>query len=228
MQPDTASPEPPSRSSWRRPRSCCPHSWSWSTLSRMTQKQLEQTKNDFNNLFYFFYVAVENQFSSSVLSLHWPVEPCASADASASTHGSSPPSEHTPFGFIVNWNLFWGRSSFFRSNGVHPKRLGSRMLTANLEHGLRPFPHDCLHLKPLPLKLILQGQYELQANPMVVCEWNGIYWSQINSLGPNDIQHDWTPSANNVLSQWQCVISEKPFLKSVILTMWHTYLEILI
>ena len=35
-------------------------------------------------------------------------------------------------GFIDNYNLFWNRFSLFRTDGVHPNRLGSRMLAANL------------------------------------------------------------------------------------------------
>lgn len=33
------------------------------------------------------------------------------------------------FGFIHNFNLFWNRPSFYKTDGVHPNRLGGQMLT---------------------------------------------------------------------------------------------------
>ena len=36
--------------------------------------------------------------------------------------------------FIDNFNLFWNRSPFFKTDGLHPNRHGSRMLAANLQY----------------------------------------------------------------------------------------------
>ncbi|TKS65387.1 hypothetical protein D9C73_028345 [Collichthys lucidus] len=38
------------------------------------------------------------------------------------------------FIYIDNFNLFWNRPSFYRNDGLHPNRLGSRMLTDNILH----------------------------------------------------------------------------------------------
>uniref|UniRef100_A0A3B5ABG5 SGNH hydrolase-type esterase domain-containing protein n=1 Tax=Stegastes partitus TaxID=144197 RepID=A0A3B5ABG5_9TELE len=45
-------------------------------------------------------------------------------------------------GFIDNFNLFWNRSSFFRPDGVHPNKLGSRILAANLLYTVQSSPRD--------------------------------------------------------------------------------------
>ena len=39
--------------------------------------------------------------------------------------------------FIDNFNLFWGRSSLFNRDGLHPNKRGSQMLAANLARGIR-------------------------------------------------------------------------------------------
>lgn len=40
------------------------------------------------------------------------------------------------FNFIDNFNLFWGRALFFKNDGLHPNRLGSKMLAGNLSRGI--------------------------------------------------------------------------------------------
>ncbi len=41
---------------------------------------------------------------------------------------------------IDNFNLFWEHSSYFRKDGLHLSSLGSRMLTANIVHGVSASP----------------------------------------------------------------------------------------
>lgn len=43
------------------------------------------------------------------------------------------------FCFIDNFNLFWNRPSFYRLDGLHPSKLGSRILAANFQYTL----HTC-------------------------------------------------------------------------------------
>ncbi|CAJ1074309.1 hypothetical protein D4764_12G0010930 [Xyrichtys novacula] len=51
------------------------------------------------------------------------------------------------FSFIDNFNLFWNRSPFYRADGVHPSRLGSRVLGDNIRHAVH---HYRRHQPPLP------------------------------------------------------------------------------
>lgn len=47
------------------------------------------------------------------------------------------------FTFIDNFNLFWRRSSLFKSDGLHPNRQGSNMLAANLRYSVQTaYTHD--------------------------------------------------------------------------------------
>lgn len=39
-----------------------------------------------------------------------------------------------------SFNLFWNRSSVFRTDEVHPTWLGSQMLVANMQHALQAAP----------------------------------------------------------------------------------------
>uniref|UniRef100_A0A673BKS2 SGNH hydrolase-type esterase domain-containing protein n=1 Tax=Sphaeramia orbicularis TaxID=375764 RepID=A0A673BKS2_9TELE len=41
------------------------------------------------------------------------------------------------FSFIDNFNLFWNRSSFYKSDGVHPSTLGSSVLAQNIQHAVQ-------------------------------------------------------------------------------------------
>lgn len=52
--------------------------------------------------------------------------------------------------FIDNFNLFWGRKSFFKSCVFHPNKLGGQ--TAKLQHAvLKQQPGDWLHCTHAPL-----------------------------------------------------------------------------
>ncbi|CAJ1055557.1 Borealin%2C partial [Xyrichtys novacula] len=44
------------------------------------------------------------------------------------------------FGFIDNFNLFWDRASLFSHDGIHPNRLGSRMLSCNIQYMIHSSP----------------------------------------------------------------------------------------
>uniref|UniRef100_A0AAQ6AC87 OSK domain-containing protein n=1 Tax=Amphiprion ocellaris TaxID=80972 RepID=A0AAQ6AC87_AMPOC len=45
-------------------------------------------------------------------------------------------------GFIDNFNLFWNRPSFYRSDGTLPNKLGSSVLTGNIQHAVQSLPQD--------------------------------------------------------------------------------------
>ena len=86
---------------------------------------------------------MESLFLYLVQLPQWPMEQGISADSSASILGYSPPLELT-IGFIDTFNLFWNCSPLFKTDGVHPNRLGSRMLAANLQHTVQSSPRDQL------------------------------------------------------------------------------------
>ena len=46
--------------------------------------------------------------------------------------------------FIDNFNLFWNRQSFFKSDGIHPNKLGTHILKTNLQHAVHYSVYDCL------------------------------------------------------------------------------------
>ena len=48
-------------------------------------------------------------------------------------------------GFIDNFNLFWGRKYLFRADGLHPNRLGSKLLRDNLLFSLSHNLHGLTH-----------------------------------------------------------------------------------
>lgn len=104
-------------------------------------QQSEQTKADFLQLFDLLKSTGKIIFISGpipklsravgrfsrILSLHtWLQSICR-------THN---------LGFIHNFDLFWNRSSFFSRDGVHPNRLGSRMLAVNMQYIVLHSTHD--------------------------------------------------------------------------------------
>uniref|UniRef100_A0A3P9KUQ3 SGNH hydrolase-type esterase domain-containing protein n=1 Tax=Oryzias latipes TaxID=8090 RepID=A0A3P9KUQ3_ORYLA len=44
------------------------------------------------------------------------------------------------FVFIDNFNLFWNRTSFYKTDGIHPSPLGSNVLAANIRHSVQTSP----------------------------------------------------------------------------------------
>lgn len=44
------------------------------------------------------------------------------------------------FYFIDNFNLFWNRPSFYHYDGLHPSKLGSRILASNIQHVVQTVP----------------------------------------------------------------------------------------
>lgn len=91
------------------------------------RRQSEQTKMDFVALFNLLKNCGKSVFISGPLpTLSRGAERFSRlhslnswVQAACSTYG---------FTFIDNFNLFWNRSSVFRADGLHPSRLGSRML----------------------------------------------------------------------------------------------------
>ena len=43
-------------------------------------------------------------------------------------------------GFIEHFYLFWDRPALFGTDRIHPSRLGSRMLAANMQHAVQTSP----------------------------------------------------------------------------------------
>ncbi|KAL7382253.1 hypothetical protein ABVT39_019537 [Epinephelus coioides] len=106
-----------------------------------SRQQSELTKKDFNALFRFLNDTGKSVFISGPLPVHtlgagrfsrllylntWLQSTCKALN----------------FGFIDNFNLFWNRPSFYKPDGVHPNRLGSQMLTANIRHAVQYAPRD--------------------------------------------------------------------------------------
>uniref|UniRef100_A0A8C7WUX5 Uncharacterized protein n=1 Tax=Oryzias sinensis TaxID=183150 RepID=A0A8C7WUX5_9TELE len=44
------------------------------------------------------------------------------------------------FIFIDNFNLFWNRTSFYKTDGIHTSPLGSNILAANIRHSVQTSP----------------------------------------------------------------------------------------
>ena len=105
------------------------------------RRQSELTKMDFNALFNLLKNCGKSVFVSGPLpTLSRGAERFSRLlslnswlQAACSTHG---------FAFIDNFNLFWNRSPFFRADGLHPSRQGSRMLAANIQHAVQCAPCD--------------------------------------------------------------------------------------
>ena len=99
-------------------------------------QQSELTKNEFNKLLHSLNNSGKSVYISGpipslgrgserfsrVLSLHtWLQSACR-------THN---------VGYIDNFNLFWDRASYFKSDGIHPNKQGNLMLAANLQHAVQ-------------------------------------------------------------------------------------------
>ncbi|KAL7388385.1 hypothetical protein ABVT39_012846 [Epinephelus coioides] len=106
-----------------------------------SRQQSELTKKDFNALFRLLNDTGKSVFISGPLPIHtlgaghfsrllylntWLQSTCRAFN----------------FGFIDNFNLFWNRPSSYKADGVHPNRLGSQMLTANIRHTVQYAPCD--------------------------------------------------------------------------------------
>ena len=109
--------------------------------NNLAREQSELTKKDFNGLLSFLCSCGKSVFISGpiltvvhgaghfsrLLSLHSWLQ-----SASTALH----------IGFIDHFNLFWEHSAFFRSDGLHPNTLGSRMLVANVQYAVQSAAHD--------------------------------------------------------------------------------------
>lgn len=76
--------------------------------------------------------------SSRILSVHTVLQPACKA--------------HN-IGYSDDFNLFWNRSSLFRTDRVHPNRLGSHMLAANINMLFNALHVTRLHPTPPPQNL---------------------------------------------------------------------------
>lgn len=109
--------------------------------SDTSRQQSELTKTDFKDLFRILKASGKSVFISGPLPIHthgvvrfsrlhylntWLQSTCRAFN----------------FTFIDNFNLFWNRPSVYKGDGVHPNRLGTQMLSANLHHAVRYAPHD--------------------------------------------------------------------------------------
>ena len=105
------------------------------------RQQSELTKRDFNELLNVLSNCGKSVFISGPIPTLGRGGGRFSRILSLNTFLLSACSAHNAC-FIDNFNLFWNRPSFFRPDGVHPNRLGSRMLAANLLHAVQLYPHD--------------------------------------------------------------------------------------
>ena len=96
-----------------------------------SRRQSELTKLDFEDLFSLLAATGKSIFISGPLPIHSPGR--FSRLLALNTWLQSTCRARN-IGFIDNFNLFWNRPSFYRADGVHPNRLGSRMLTANIRY----------------------------------------------------------------------------------------------
>ena len=102
-------------------------------------QESERTKNDFNLLFNVLKDIGKSVFISGpvpsfgcgaerfsrILSLNTWLHSACSAQNLA---------------FIDNFNLFWDCELLFKRDGIHPKRQGTRMLSANLQYAIQSAP----------------------------------------------------------------------------------------
>uniref|UniRef100_A0A671VMR4 SGNH hydrolase-type esterase domain-containing protein n=1 Tax=Sparus aurata TaxID=8175 RepID=A0A671VMR4_SPAAU len=99
----------------------------------LAQGATELTKSAFNSLFDFLRTCGKSVFISG------PIPTLGRGDARFSrllllNTWLKPACSALGFNFVDNFNLFWNRPSFFKSDGIHPTTTGSRMLAANIQH----------------------------------------------------------------------------------------------
>ena len=103
------------------------------------RRQSELTKNCFSDLFRLLKQCGKSVFISGPLPTISHGTEHFSRLLSLNTWLQSTCCTHN-LGFIDNFNLFWNRPSVYRSDGVHPNRLGSSILAANLQHAVQTAP----------------------------------------------------------------------------------------
>ena len=64
-----------------------------------------------------------------------------------------------------NLNLFWDSQSFQR-DGIHPNKLGSHMLLANLQHAVQSYPRNWLYTHTPRLPCFLHSSHLTTPSPM--------------------------------------------------------------
>lgn len=101
-----------------------------------SRRTSELTKKDFNKLFSLLQSCGKEVFISGPIPTLGRGAARFSRILYLSTWLQSACRAHDT-GFIDNFNLFWNRSSFFKADGLHPNRLGSRMLAANFQYAVQ-------------------------------------------------------------------------------------------
>nr|XP_057928423.1 uncharacterized protein LOC131129192 isoform X1 [Doryrhamphus excisus]XP_057928424.1 uncharacterized protein LOC131129192 isoform X1 [Doryrhamphus excisus]XP_057928425.1 uncharacterized protein LOC131129192 isoform X1 [Doryrhamphus excisus]XP_057928426.1 uncharacterized protein LOC131129192 isoform X1 [Doryrhamphus excisus] len=99
------------------------------------RRQSEITKVQFNNIFQFLRKTGKTIFISGPLSPHNRGYGIFSRILSLHTWLQSA-TNSLSLNYIDNFDLFWGRKSFFNPDGLHPSKLGSRILTVHLQHAV--------------------------------------------------------------------------------------------
>lgn len=100
-----------------------------------SRRQSELTRHDFKELFNFLSLCGKTVFISGVIPTLARGDERFSRLRDLHTWLKNTSSNHN-FGFIDNFNLFWCRSSFFKTDGVHINSLGNRFLTANIQYSI--------------------------------------------------------------------------------------------
>lgn len=106
-----------------------------------SRRQSEITKTVFNKLFHYIQTTGKSVFISGPISPHNRGSGLFSRILSLHTWLQSACRSHS-LSYIDNFNLFWARESFFRADGLHPNKLGSCILTANIQHAVQNPPCD--------------------------------------------------------------------------------------
>uniref|UniRef100_A0A3Q2XB11 SGNH hydrolase-type esterase domain-containing protein n=1 Tax=Hippocampus comes TaxID=109280 RepID=A0A3Q2XB11_HIPCM len=99
-----------------------------------SHRQSEITKSDFNKLLQFLNSTGKSIFISGPLSPHRGMG-IFSRILSLHTWLQTACRTHN-VGFIDNFNIFWRRPSVLKADGFHPKKLGNRILAANVQHAV--------------------------------------------------------------------------------------------
>ncbi len=103
-------------------------------------RQSEVMKEHFNELFKFLAGCGKSVFISGPLPSFARGSQRFSRLLSLSTWLKSA-CMRSGFNFIDNFNLFWNHSLFYRADGIHPSKLGSRALTDNICHAVHTATH---------------------------------------------------------------------------------------
>lgn len=105
-----------------------------------SRRQSEVTKSEFIKLFQYLHTCGKAVFISGPIAPYSRGCGLFSRILSLNTWLFSATRMHN-LSFIDNFNLFWNRSTFYRTDGIHPNKLGSSVLTGNIHHAVQTLPH---------------------------------------------------------------------------------------